>query len=116
MTELEEEAFNAIYKNRDGVLQNELWKELGIDSRKCSRVVKKLIDDGRVERVEHRSEGIRTYKLIAHKKAVDPSVIIAGGEILPCICCELECSVEECPLLMDWMYQVAMEEFEEPES
>jgi len=39
---------------------------------------------------------------------VNPSDLLAGDELIPCICCELECVVEECHPLMDWMYQLAI--------
>jgi len=94
-------------------MQSELWKLLKIDSRKCSRIVKKLIDDELVERIECRKNGIKTFLLKAKKQAVDASLLIAGGELIPCIGCEEECEVLECPRLMDWMYQLAIEGIEE---
>ncbi len=112
MTEQEEEALHIIQTHRQGILQSELWKELNIDSRKCSRIVKRLLDAGLIERIEYRSDGIRTYLLRAKTRAIDPSLILAGGEILPCIGCERECVPEECSLLLDWMYQLVLEEYQ----
>ena len=111
--ETEEDAFAAIRAHPGGVLQSALWKELGVDSRKCSRLVKKLLDEGRVERIEYRKDGIKTYVLRAAKTPPEPNLLLAGAELIPCVACELECKVEECPLLMDWMYQLAIEEFNE---
>lgn len=111
--ETEDDAFAAIRAHPGGVLQSELWKELGVDSRKCSRLVKKLLDEGRIERIEYRKEGIKTYVLRAAKTPPEPNLLLAGNELIPCVACELECKVEECPLLMDWMYQLAIEEFTE---
>jgi len=113
MPDQEEEALKVIQSHRQGVLQSELWKLLDIDSRKCSRIVKRLLDAGLIERVEFRSDGIKTYMLTANKRAVDPCVILAGGEVLPCIGCDQECTPEECALLLDWMYQLALEEYQE---
>lgn len=113
MKDLAERALREIQSHPEGVLQSELWKLLEIDSRKCSRVVKGLLDDEKVERIEYRREGQRTYLLKAKKPAVDPSLLLAGGELLPCIGCEEECEVLICPLLLDWMYQLAIEEYEE---
>jgi len=113
MSDQEEEALKIIQSQRQGVLQSELWKILEIDSRKCSRIVKRLLDAGLIERVEFRSDGIKTYLLRAKKRAIDPCVILAGEEILPCIGCERECVPEECALLLDWMYHLAFEEFQE---
>ncbi|MFY9195009.1 MAG: MarR family transcriptional regulator [Methanoculleus sp.] len=112
MSDQEEEALKIIQSQRQGVLQSELWKILGIDSRKCSRIVKRLLDAGLIDRVEYRSDGIKTYLLQAKKRAVDPCVILAGEEILPCIGCERECDPEECALLLDWMYHLAFEEIQ----
>ncbi|MBP7145608.1 MAG: winged helix-turn-helix transcriptional regulator, partial [Methanoculleus sp.] len=50
MSDQEEEALKVIQSSRQGVLQSDLWKELEIDSRKCSRIVKRLLDAGLIER------------------------------------------------------------------
>jgi len=104
----EEAAFKLIQSRPDGVLQSELWKELGLDSRKCSRIVKKLDENGLIDRVEYRKDGIKTYLLRAKSKQVNPCDLLAGDELIPCIGCDLECIVEECHPLMDWMYQLAI--------
>jgi DNA-binding Lrp family transcriptional regulator len=111
--ETEDDALEVIRAHPGGVLQSELWKELGVDSRKCSRLVKKLLDDGRVERLEYRRDGIKTYVLRAARTPANPNLLLAGTELIPCVACDLECLVQECPLLMDWMYQLAIEEFSE---
>lgn len=108
-----EDALKLIQSNPDGVLQSELWKLLGVDSRKCSRIVKKLLDDELIERLEYRKEGIKTFVLKAKRNPVDPNLLLAGDELIPCIACELECRVEQCALLVDWMYQLAIAEFKE---
>ena len=108
MADPEEEAFKLIQSRPDGVLQSELWKELGLDSRKCSRIVKKLDENGLIDRVEYRKDGIKTYLLRAKSKQVNPCDLLAGDELIPCIGCDLECIVEECHPLMDWMYQLAI--------
>jgi len=108
MADQEEEALALIQSHPEGVLQSELWKELGVDSRKCSRIVKKLEDSGLIERVEYKKEGIKTYLLRAKKQPVCPEHLLAGDELIPCIACDLECVVEECHPLMDWMYQLAI--------
>lgn len=112
MTGTEEDAFRLIATVPEGVLQSELWKMLGVDSRKCSRIVKKLLDTNRVERVEYRQDGIKTFRLIAKKGPADPRCLLGGEELIPCIACELECSVNDCNLLLDWMYQLAISDVE----
>lgn len=108
MAESEDEALNLIQSKPEGVLQNELWKELGVDSRKCSRIVKKLEENRLIERIEYKKDGIKTYLLRAKKRLVDPNFLLSGDELIPCIGCDLECIVEECHPLMDWMYQLAI--------
>jgi hypothetical protein len=108
MTDLEQQAITVISESEKGILQSELWKILGVDSRKCSRIVKKLLDVNRVERIEHRQDGIKTYRLIACRGPVDPNLLIAGDDLVPCIACEIECNAEECTHLLDWMYQLAI--------
>ncbi|MDD1666414.1 MAG: winged helix-turn-helix transcriptional regulator [Methanomicrobiales archaeon] len=113
MPDLAEKALRIIQSNPEGVLQSELWKLLKVDSRKCSRIVKKLLDSGQIERIEFKGDGIKTYTLRAVRKSVRPSLILAGGELVPCISCDRECVVTSCNLLLDWMYQLAIEEHTE---
>jgi len=108
MPEPEDEAFTLIQSKPEGVLQSELWKELGVDSRKCSRIVKKLEESGLIDRVEFKKDGIKTYLLRAKRQPVHPENLLAGDELIPCIACDLECMVQDCHPLMDWMYQLAI--------
>jgi DNA-binding Lrp family transcriptional regulator len=103
-----ESALEHIQSKPEGVLQSELWKELGVDSRKCSRIVKRLEESGFIDRIEFKREGIKTYLLKAKQMPVNPDNLLAGDELIPCIGCELECVVEDCHPLMDWMYQLAI--------
>jgi hypothetical protein len=103
-----EEGLKLIQSRPEGVLQSELWKELGVDSRKCSRIVKKLEESGLIERIEFKKEGLKTYLLKAKQMPVNPFHLLAGDELIHCIGCDLECVVEECHPLMDWMYQLAI--------
>jgi Lrp/AsnC family leucine-responsive transcriptional regulator len=108
-----DDAFKVIHSHPEGVLQSELWKILDVDSRKCSRIVKRLLDSGLIERVEYKKDGIKTYILKATRRPVDPCQILAGDELVPCIGCDEECNVQDCHRLMDWMYQLAICETEE---
>jgi Lrp/AsnC family transcriptional regulator, leucine-responsive regulatory protein len=108
-----DEGLRLIQSKPEGILQSELWKELGVDSRKCSRIVKKLEESGLIDRVDFKKDGIKTYLLRAKQQPVNPSDLLAGDELIPCIGCELECVVEECHPLMDWMYQLAIVEHTE---
>ena len=89
MTDPVDEALKLIQSKPEGILQSELWKELGVDSRKCSRIVKKLEDENLIDRTEFKKDGIKTYLIHAKKMPVNPSNLLAGDELIPCICCEL---------------------------
>ncbi len=75
-----DEGLKLIQSRPEGVLQSDLWKELGVDSRKCSRIVKKLEDSGLIERVEFKKDGIKTYLLRAKRMPVNPKDLLAGDE------------------------------------
>jgi len=79
MSNPSDDALKLIQSKPEGVLQSELWKILDVDSRKCSRIVKKLLDSGTIERAEFRKDGIKTFVLIARRRPVEPSHILAGG-------------------------------------
>ncbi|HIE31355.1 MAG TPA: Lrp/AsnC family transcriptional regulator, partial [Methanosarcinales archaeon] len=48
MEEIEGQVLKLICHSRDGVLQSRIWKEMGINSRQCSRIIRKLLDEGLV--------------------------------------------------------------------
>ena len=102
--ELDELTLNAIRKHKDGVFQSELWKELEIDSRKCSRIVTKLVKDKLVIRESAVSNGARTYLL---KSAEDAKAsyddLLAGDVFSPCAGCRDACQPEYCGKLGDWI-------------
>jgi len=108
MQKTDDDALKLIQQKADGVLQSDLWKLLDVDSRKCSRIVKKLLDADLIERIEFRKNGIKTFILRAKRRPIDPGHLLAGGELIPCIGCDMECVVIECPRLLDWMYQLAI--------
>ncbi|HJK01091.1 MAG TPA: MarR family transcriptional regulator [Methanocorpusculum sp.] len=104
-----------IREKPEGVYQNRLWKDLGVDSRTCSRILKKLEDSGYIKREECKNEGNRTYlvHLIEEKQTIDPMLLMAGEVIVPCVACDEECDIELCKMLEDWMYELVFSEMEE---
>lgn len=60
---IEDKALEIIKSNEKGVLQSDLWKDLKIDSRKCSRIVSKLEAEGKIKRTWETVSGTRTYRL-----------------------------------------------------
>lgn len=96
----------------DGVLQSQVWKELGLSSRDGSRIAIRLEKRGIIERGKVLANGRWTYKLKAIRLPVDFRSI----ELIPCTICahEKKCTPDgiinpcNCPLereehgLVDW--------------
>lgn len=59
---LEYKALRIITSEKE-IYQNQLWKILDVDSRKCSRIVKSLLDKNLIRRQQAASNGARTYLL-----------------------------------------------------
>ena len=85
---LEDKALALIKSRTNGILQSELWKDLDIDSRKCSRVIARLEADGKIKRTWETVKGTRTYRISylpqkkeAPKKEVDFSLIMAKEHV-----------------------------------
>ena len=100
-----------VERGRDGVLQSEIWKELGLTSRDGSRLAIRLERRGLIGRVKVLEEGRWTYKLTPLRFPTD----MASIEKAPCIICQYEskCSVDGevspyvCPWLGPWVIEEA---------
>lgn len=126
---VEDKALEQIKSHANGVLQSDLWKELGIDSRKCSRIISKLEADGKIKRTWETVKGTRTYRISylaqkkeAPKKSYSFDMIMAEGNVAPCVGCTYECEPDYCPDLGNWIELLAKDEIsrakkakEEPE-
>jgi DNA-binding MarR family transcriptional regulator len=113
---LEEKALEIIKSSPGGVLQSDLWKELKIDSRKCSRIIARLESEGRIKRIWETVKGTRTFRITyrpqaaeEEKKEADFGLLMAGGEVAPCIGCTYECEPDYCPDLGNWIELLAKE-------
>jgi Lrp/AsnC family leucine-responsive transcriptional regulator len=107
---LEEDALNVIRDHKEGVFQNELWKLLEIDSRKCSRIVSKLLDDNLITRESAVSNGARTYHLaVREEKAPTYELLMAGDVFSPCAGCRDACQPEICDKLTFWVMNIGKE-------
>ncbi len=99
-----------VERGRDGVLQSEIWKELGLTSRDGSRLAIRLERRGLIGRVKVLEEGRWTYKLTPLRFPTDMTSI----EKAPCIVCQYEpkCSVdgEVSPYVCPWIGPWVMEE------
>ena len=96
-----------VERGKDGVLQSEIWKELGLTSRDGSRLAIRLEKRGMILRVKVLDDGRWTYKLTPLRLPAN----ISSMESAPCIVCPVEakCSVTTdinpltCPLIGPWV-------------
>lgn len=105
-----EEALEYIKSHQEGVLQSDLWKALRIDSRKCSRIVAKLLKENLITREGESVEGIRTYRLYyADKSNSRRFKSLMAVEIFePCAGCIEECVPEHCAKLSEWIFAIVI--------
>ncbi len=114
--DLEEEAYNIIRRHKDGVFQNVIWKELDIDSRKCSRIIKKLLDKDLIIREVGVSNGARTYLLKAKEEVKEKYDLLLSGDMFSaCTGCTGNCEPEYCGRLSEWIGNLMVEEAEKSE-
>ena len=108
--DLEEEAYNIIKRHKEGVFQNVIWKELDIDSRKCSRIIKKLLDKDLIIREVGVSNGARTYLLKAKEEVKEKyDLLLAGSLFSACTGCTGDCQPEYCGRLSEWIGNLMQE-------
>ncbi len=96
-----------VERGKDGVLQSEIWKELGLTSRDGSRLAIRLEKRGMIRRVKVLDDGRWTYKLTPLRLPAN----ISSMESAPCIVCPVEskCSVTTdinpltCALVGPWV-------------
>jgi len=104
-----------ILEERGAVLQKDLWKELNIDSSKCSRILRKLEKEGLIRRVEVVVDGVKTFKIIPagaeeeeeEEEELDLKTVLSRMEevagLPPCFACvETDCESEKCLKLEVW--------------
>jgi Lrp/AsnC family leucine-responsive transcriptional regulator len=103
-----EAALEYIKSHQEGVLQSDLWKALKIDSRKCSRIVAKLLKGKQITRAEESIKGIRTYRLCYADKSDSRRFrsLMAFDIFEPCAGCIEECVPEHCAKLSEWIFTI----------
>lgn len=113
MEEIEEQALDLIRRNTDGVFQSRIWKELGINSRQCSRAIRKLLDEGLVGRESVVTGGVRTYKISYCGEEVGGvnkyELMTAGDAFDPCAGCIDDCTPTRCISLNRWIRALDVE-------
>ena len=106
--DLEQKALHfVINTGYKGVLQSELWRELGVSSREGSRVAIKLEEKGLVRREKELQDGRWTYRLFPKRL---PASIESIADC-PCLLCQdnAKCdpttpiSPKHCTKLTDWI-------------
>lgn len=109
----EDEMVELVSSHSEGILQSDVRKIMGIDSKKCSRIVNKLMKKHLVRREPELAAGRNTFRLFSmqfkgpgevHKK------LMAGGMFSPCTGCSRECFPETCYMLNDWVHSIIEEE------
>ena len=103
----------------EGVLQSDLWRQLGASSREGSRIALKLEDKGLIHRQKELCEGRWTYRLYPKRK---PASINSIADC-PCLTCleNLRCgswgatSPNYCEKLTDWILKQASENEMDPQ-
>lgn len=114
-----ETTLELLRKTPSGIAQSALWKQLGIDSRKCTRIVQKLLDEDKITREPISSNGSRTFLI----RSADADILVlsvepehsddvgekyellfnAKGEFEPCVSCTNECGPEGCIRISRWI-------------
>ena len=118
-SELYETTLELLNKTPSGIAQCTLWKQLNIDSRKCTRIVKKLLDDGKITREPSASNGSRTFLIRSVGVEIPEPVVIekpahelntkydllfnSNNEFEPCVSCTHDCTPSCCIPLGKWI-------------
>jgi predicted transcriptional regulator len=110
--DLEHKALQHIMKTGDkGILQSELWQELGASSREGSRIALKLESKGLIKREKELYQGRWTYRLFPRRKPASINSIID----CPCLTCSqsIKCgagsaiSPNTCEKLTEWLQNMS---------
>jgi len=109
-----------ILEQKGSVLQKDLWKELRIDSSKCSRILRKLEKEGLIRRVEVVVDGVKTFKIVPagaeeeeeEEEELNLMAIMEKMEDLaglpPCFgCLEVDCETNRCIKMDVWFLRRA---------
>lgn len=114
MGEIEERVLELVRRARDGILQSQLWTELGINSRQGVRIVRTLLDEELVKRESIVTGDVRAcwlrftgvieeYVPLTVPDSSKYELLIAGGVFVPCIGCIDECKPPKCIRLNKWI-------------
>jgi len=108
-----------ILEQKGAILQKDLWKELKIDSSKCSRILRKLEKEELIRRIEVVVDGVKTFKIVPagaeeeeEEEELSLQAIMEKMESLvglpPCFgCLEKDCITRNCLRLEVWFLKKA---------
>jgi hypothetical protein len=113
--DLEQKAFQFIVNTGyNGVLQSELWRQLGASSREGSRIALKLEDKGLIRREKELQDGRWTFRLFPKRMPASIESIVD----CPCLMCQdnprcdpsSAISPQICDKLTDWLLSISKNE------
>jgi len=74
-----------LIRETGGIHQSDFWKQLDVSSRKGSRIVDSLAEQGLIQREDAVYEGHNTYYLTPAARDLDFSLLMAGDQLSPFI-------------------------------
>ncbi|WP_225334341.1 helix-turn-helix transcriptional regulator [Halomicrobium urmianum] len=81
----DERAGLELIRETGGIHQSDFWKELDVSSRKGSRIVDSLAEQGLIQREETVYDGHNTYYLTPAPRDLNFSLLMAGDMLSPFI-------------------------------
>lgn len=110
--ELSEDEYAGLELVREtgGIHQSDFWKELGVSSRKGSRIVETLLEHGLVRRESAVYQGHNTYFITPAARDLDFSLLMAGDMLSPFIG-EEEVDPQS-DAFTQWIMNLAYEEYD----
>jgi hypothetical protein len=81
----DERAGLELIRETGGIHQSNFWKELDVSSRKGSRIVESLYEQGLIQREEAVYEGHNTYFIAPVARDLDFALLMAGDMLSPFI-------------------------------
>ena len=103
MEEIEERALGLIRRGKNGILQKQLRLELGVDGRRCARIVRTLLDAKSVGRELVTTGGVRSYLIRFSGGVGKYELLLVGTKFDPCVGCIDECDPARCARLNKWI-------------
>ncbi|ELZ13767.1 hypothetical protein C479_02941 [Halovivax asiaticus JCM 14624] len=81
----DERAGLELVRQSGGIHQSDFWKELGVSSRKGSRIVESLVEKELVDREDAVYDGHNTYYIAPTARDLDFRLLMAGDMLSPFI-------------------------------